>query len=72
MTYLLIFYLLFLFVYIAFNVYGIFRISSLRIAGDVTGIVLFLYSGILVFIILISLLLLNKQEWNFSNPWRLF
>jgi|GEM_PF-825173 len=68
MAILLVLYFVFLIIYIAFNVYGIFRIWSMRINGDQTIriIILYLFSiGIIIFISLIAIGTLNWSS-NFS------
>jgi hypothetical protein len=63
MLILLILYLLFLFVYLAFNVYAIFRVSSMRVKGDATGRAIFIYVLAMAVILFVSLALVSTLSW---------
>jgi len=63
MIILLIFYLLFLFVYFAFNVYGIFRVSTMRVKGDMTGKAILFYVVAIAAVIFFSLILISSLNW---------
>jgi hypothetical protein len=63
MLILLILYLLFLFVYLAFNVYAIFRVSSMRVRGDLTGKAILIYVLAMAVIIFVSLTLISFLSW---------
>jgi len=64
MAILLVLYFIFLLVYIAFNVYGIFRIWSLRIKGDQTIRIIILYLFVISVIILVSLIAIGTLNWS--------
>jgi len=69
MIILLIAFLLFLFVYIIFNVYAIIRVWAMRLPGDRTHIVLIFYMVVLTFVISLSLFIISTLNWksNFFN-----
>ncbi|OGD56963.1 hypothetical protein A2V71_03220 [Candidatus Berkelbacteria bacterium RBG_13_40_8] len=64
MLILLIIYLLFLFAYIAFNAYCIFRVSTMRITGDATGLSILIYVIVMAAIIFISLMFIGSLDWK--------
>ncbi len=66
MIILLIIYLLFLFAYLAFNAYCIFRVSAMRIKGDATGISILIYVVVMATIIFTSLMFINSLDWKTS------
>jgi hypothetical protein len=66
----LIIWFLFLFVYIAFNVYGIIRVTQMRIRGDLTSTVILVYLMAIFLIVFISLIFISRLDW--SATFRLF
>jgi hypothetical protein len=64
MTILLFFYLIFLAAYIIFNIYAVFKVSSMRAAGDSTGLSIFIYILTISFLILVSLILIAGLDWK--------
>ncbi len=63
---LLIIWFIFLFFYIIFNVYGLYRVSSMRIKGDATGTAILVYIGLILAVILISVFLFSILDWGTS------
>ncbi len=63
MIILLIFYLLFLFVYFAFNVYAIFRVLTMRLKGDATGRAIVIYAVAMAVIIFFSFVFIFSLDW---------
>jgi len=62
----LIIWFLFLFVYIAFNVYGIIRVTQMRIRGDFTSAAILVYLVAIFLIIFISLIMIDRLDWSTS------
>ena len=60
----LIIWFLFLFVYIAFNVYGIIRVTQMRIRGDFTAAGILAYLIAIFLVIFISLILIGRLDWG--------
>lgn len=60
----LIIWFLFLFFYIVFNVYGLYRIMAARIKGDATGLAVLVYLIIMLLIIFISVLIISRLDWG--------
>ena len=60
----LIIWFLFLFVYIAFNVYGIIRVTQMRIRGDFTAAGILVYLIAIFLVIFISLILIGRLDWG--------
>lgn len=63
---LLIFYILFLLVYAAFNAYILFRVNTIRIKGDVTNRGIIIYLVAIGVIIAISFILIGSLNWHQS------
>ena len=64
MSVVLVIYFIFLFLYVAFNIYAILRILSMRIKGDKTKEVAVIYMAIISFLILISLIMISGLDWS--------
>lgn len=62
----LIIWFLFLFVYIIFNVYGLYRVMAMRIKGDATPFVVLLYVISMFIIIAISVFAISRLDWDRS------
>jgi len=62
----LIIWLIFLFVYIAFNAYGLYRVVAMRIKGDKIGIVVLVYLIVMFLIIFTSLFIISRLDWGKS------
>lgn len=60
----LIIWLLFLFAYIIFNVYGLLRIITMRFKGDAVGLIVLIYIIIMFIIISISILTISRLDWS--------
>jgi hypothetical protein len=63
MIILLFVYLAFLFVYLAFNVYGIFRVYTMRIKGDATSRAIIIYAIAIFAVIFSSISYLLVLDW---------
>ena len=64
MIILLIFYLIFLLAYVAFNIYAILKVYSMRANADNTSVVLGFYIFIISAIILISSIWISGLDWS--------
>ncbi|MEK7142721.1 MAG: hypothetical protein AAB785_00755 [Patescibacteria group bacterium] len=62
----LIIWFLFLFAYIIFNVYGLYRVMAMRIKGDVIPLAVLIYSVAIIVIIIVSLGFFMTFEWSKS------
>lgn len=62
----LILWFLFLFVYIIFNVYGLYRVSAMRMKGDATGRAILLYIIVMLAVIVISIFFMSTLNWGKS------
>lgn len=60
----LIIWLLFLFIYIIFNVYGLYRVMAMRIKGDVVGLAVLIYLIAMSIIIIVSLTWISTLDWG--------
>jgi len=60
----LLIWLIFLFAYIAFNAYGLYRVVAMRIKGDKVGIVVLVYVIIMFLIIFASLFIISRLDWG--------
>ena len=61
---LLIIWFIFLFVYIIFNVYGLYRVISMRIKGDITLLATLIYVIAMAVIIFISISIMGTLDWG--------
>lgn len=61
--------ILFVFVYILFNTYGVFRVLKMRIKGDIIPVAVIVYVLIITIIILSTLIFIGTLDWgkSFSN-----
>lgn len=66
MIILLLAYLLFLFIYFAFNAYVVFRVSTMRIKGDLTGRAIFIYIIAMALVIVFSFVFVTSLDWSAS------
>lgn len=62
----LIIWLIFLFIYIAFNAYGLYRVVAMRIKGDKVGVVVLVYLIVMFLIIFTSLFIISRLDWGKS------
>ena len=62
----LIIWFLFLFAYIIFNVYGLYRVMAMRIKGDIIPLAVFIYGIAIIVIIIVSLGFFATFEWGKS------
>lgn len=62
----LIIWLLFLFVYIIFNIYGLYRVCAMRFEGDAVTRMVFIYLMAIFVIILLSMLFISNLNWSTS------
>jgi hypothetical protein len=60
----LIVWFIFLFAYIAFNIYGVIRVNQMRIKGDVTHAAILVYLLIMFIIIAVTLLFVSHLDWG--------
>ena len=67
MNILLIFYTIFIVVYLIFNAYAIYRMNKIRIKGDITGVVTFIYALAIIFIIFITFIVAGNLSWGPIN-----
>lgn len=61
---LLIIWLIFLFAYIIFNVYGIYRVLAMRIKGDIIPLAVIVYTLVMFAVIIISLIFIYQLNWT--------
>lgn len=64
MIILLVIWFLFLFVYIIYNIYGLFRMMQMRIRGDATMLMISIYLILIFVIIAASILLVSQLNWQ--------
>ena len=62
----LIIWFLFLFAYIIFNVYGLYRVMAMRIKGDVIPLAVLIYSLAIIVIIVVTLGFFGTLDWGKS------
>ncbi len=62
----LIIWLLFLFLYISFNIYVVIRVLRMRIKGDLTYIAVLVYIAVIFLIIAAALILIGRLDWGQS------
>ncbi|MBM2820251.1 MAG: hypothetical protein HW405_11 [Candidatus Berkelbacteria bacterium] len=55
---------LFMFVYVAFNAYGIFRVVKMRIKGDIIPVVVLIYVIVIAVIIVATVILIGALDWG--------
>jgi len=60
----LIIWLLFVFAYVIFNVYGIYRIMAMRIKGDSVIFAVLVYLIVMFVIIAISIIIIANLDWG--------
>ena len=60
----LIIWFLFLFVYIVFNMYGIYRVMAMRIKGDIVPLAILVYLIAIFLVIAISVILISSLDWG--------
>ena len=60
----LIIWFLFLFVYIIFNIYGIYRTMAMRIKGDIVPLAILVYLIVMFLIIAVSIILISGLDWG--------
>jgi hypothetical protein len=66
MNFLLIFYFIFLVAFVAFNIYAIIRVWSLKLTNDNTQLILVTYMIIISSLILISLIIISGLDWSLT------
>ncbi len=64
MIILLILYLIFIFIYVAFNIYGILRIWAMRIKGDRTAAIILFYLFAIGVIFFFSFIFIISLDWS--------
>ena len=62
----LVIWFIFLFAYIVFNIYGIYRVMAMRIKGDAVPLAILIYFIAIFLIIAISIILISSLNWNSS------
>ncbi len=55
---------LFIFVYVIFNAYGIFRVIKMRIKGDIIPLAVLIYIIIIAVIIFTTIILIGTLDWG--------
>lgn len=60
----LIIWLLFVFAYVIFNVYGIYRVMAMRIKGDVIPLAVLIYLIVISAVIVITLVFIGNLDWG--------
>ncbi|MGA2666824.1 MAG: hypothetical protein ABSE91_01880 [Patescibacteria group bacterium] len=60
----LIIWLIFLFAYVAFNIYGVFKVYQMHIKGDLTRVAILIYLLIIFIIIAVSLAFISRLNWS--------
>ncbi len=60
----LIIWFLFVFVYIVFNIYGLYRIMAMRIKGDIVSLAILIYLIAIFVIIAVSIILISHLDWG--------
>jgi len=60
----LIIWFLFLFVYMIFNIYGIYRIMAMRIKGDRVAFAVLIYLMAMFLIIAVSIIIIAHLDWG--------
>lgn len=60
----LIIWFLFLFIYIIFNVYGLYRVMSMRIKGDIIPLAILIYLIAIFLVISVSIILISNLDWG--------
>ncbi len=58
--------ILFIFVYVLFNAYGVFRIMKTRVKGDIIPQAVIVYVLMITTIIIISLIFIGTLDWGKS------
>ncbi|KKQ18022.1 MAG: hypothetical protein US31_C0011G0004 [Berkelbacteria bacterium GW2011_GWA1_36_9] len=62
----LIIWFLFLFVYIIFNIYGLYRVCAMRFKGDAVSRMVMIYLVAMFIIIFLSILFISHLDWSKS------
>ena len=60
----LIIWFLFLFVYIVFNIYGIYRVMAMRIKGDIVPLAILVYLIAIFLVIAVAIILISSLDWG--------
>lgn len=60
----LIIWFLFIFVYMIFNIYGIYRIMAMRIKGDSVAFAVLIYLIVMFVIIAASIIIIANLDWG--------
>lgn len=60
----LIIWFLFLFAYIVFNIYGIYRVMAMRIKGDIVPMAILIYLVAIFLVIAVSIILISSLDWG--------
>lgn len=58
--------ILFIFVYILLNAYGVFRVIKMRIKGDIIPAVAIVYILIITIVIMLALIFIGMLDWGKS------
>lgn len=64
MSYILTFFIIFIVIYLSFNIYGLRRIWLMRLPGDKTQAVIIIYLIVILSIIIASFFVLSILNWN--------
>jgi len=60
----LVIWFLFIFAYVIFNVYGLYRVMAMRIKGDVIPLAILIYLIVIMVIIAIALVFIGSLDWG--------
>ena len=62
----LVIWFLFIFAYVIFNVYGLYRVMAMRIKGDVIPLAVLVYLIVILAIIAVTLVFIGSLDWGKS------